>query len=77
MLAVVFFNRERDQMNGPSIHVRVLQVAGILVLGTLFLQFLIFEAAAVSGYSFWPLLVGFVAILIVVVPIAWNRGGED
>ncbi|MBY6205217.1 hypothetical protein [Halomonas denitrificans] len=51
------------------IGLRVAQfVAGALVLTSLALQLLIFEALAVTGYGLWPVLVGFVAIVTVLAP---------
>lgn len=46
----------------------VLIVAGVLALAGLMLQWLIFEAAGSAGYAFWPLLVAFVALVIVLAP---------
>lgn len=64
-------------MKQSSVQARVLQVAGILVLATLVLQFLIFEKASVEGYFYWPLLVGFVAIVMVLAPIKWKNMRDD
>lgn len=46
----------------------MLIVAGVLVLAALMVQRLIFEAAAIEGYALWPLLVAFVALVIVLAP---------